>query len=110
MDTLNKAVAFGLEIAVVAAVAYWAYGAGGSPVWGIASAVVGAMLVILLWGAFAAPRAERRLSGVALLVFKAVIFGAGALALIAVSQWILAIILAGLAAGHLWYSAANDTL
>jgi hypothetical protein len=85
MSWLVHGVRFGCEIAAVVAVVWW-----GWPVLGI---VAGAA-VILLWGAWVAPKAKRRLSDPARFVLELVIFGAATVGFAAVGQTVLAVVFA----------------
>jgi hypothetical protein len=82
MSWLVNGVRFGCEIAAVVAVVWW-----GWPVLGIVAGAV----VILLWGAWVAPKAKRRLSDPARFVLELVIFGLATLAFAEVGQTVIAV-------------------
>jgi hypothetical protein len=87
---LVHGVRFACEIAAVVAFVWW-----GWPIWGIVAGVV----VIVVWGAFVAPKSARRLADPARGVLELVIFGAATAAFISVRQTVLAIVFAVAAAG-----------
>jgi hypothetical protein len=82
MSWLVNGVRFGCEIAAVVAVVWW-----GWPVLGIVAGAV----VILLWGAWVAPKAKRRLSDPARFVLELVIFGLATVAFAEVGQTVIAV-------------------
>jgi hypothetical protein len=93
MDALtlvNLAVRFLLELCVLVAVGYWGFKTGLG--WFLKTLLgIGApVLIAVLWGMFAAPRAAYRLHGFLLLAFEAVIFGSGVAALFAMKNYSLA--------------------
>lgn len=80
---LNAVLAFLLELAILVFVAWWALLLD-APWWArILLAFVLVAAIVVLWGAFAAPRARVRLPivGVGVVAVKVFVFGAGALAL-----------------------------
>jgi hypothetical protein len=82
---LNIALSFVLEIAMLAAYAYWGYHAVTGPLrWLLA--VAAPLLAAVLWGLFLAPRARRRLGSTAGIVVSAVLFLLAGLALVASAQ------------------------
>ncbi|MCW2963882.1 MAG: hypothetical protein JWO17_1134 [Actinomycetia bacterium] len=89
MSWLVHGVRFACEIAAVVAFVWW-----GWPVLGI---VLGA-IVIVVWGAFVAPKATRRLADPARAVLELVIFGAATAGFVSVGQTLLAIVFAVAAA------------
>ncbi|HEY2549534.1 MAG TPA: YrdB family protein [Streptosporangiaceae bacterium] len=78
---LNEALAFALELVVLAVLSLWGvtvgHGAAESVLLGIAAPLAGAVL----WGLFAAPRARIRLPLAGVLAVKAVVFAAAVAAL-----------------------------
>jgi hypothetical protein len=89
MSWVVHGVRFVCEIAAVVAFVWW-----GWPVLGI---VLGA-IVIVVWGAFVAPKAARRLADPARGALELVIFGAATAAFVSVGQTVLAIVFAAAAA------------
>ena len=85
MSWLVHGVRFACEIAAVAAVVWW-----GWPVLGILLGVV----VIALWGAWVAPKAQRRLPDPARLLVELGIFAVATVAFAEVDQNALAIVFA----------------
>jgi hypothetical protein len=89
---INLAVAFLLELAVLVGVGY-----AGFQLSGVLAFVVGLggpVLLALLWGAFAAPKASRPLHGAANVAFQATWFACGAVALVLAGQLVLGVSLA----------------
>ena len=78
-------VAFVLELAVLAACAVAAYQWPDRFVHRASLAVSALLVMGLLWGLFAAPRARRRLTGMASVAFRVAWFGVGVLA----TGWVL---------------------
>lgn len=96
----NAFLAFVLELAMLVFVAWWALSLD-DPMWTrllVAVVCVGALVV--LWGAFAAPKARFPLATAAVLAVKAVALGSGALALWGLGLPAAAIVFAVLAAGN----------
>lgn len=93
MKAANLALAFLLELVAVGAFAYWGFVSAASPL-NIVLAVGLAVVSIMLWGIFAAPKSTRRLKGNALLAFKLVFFALAALALILAGSEMLGIVFA----------------
>ena len=91
--------AFLLEIVAVVALAIW--GATIGPVVAVAAPV----LLVVVWGAWLAPRATHRLAAPWALIAKVVVFGLAVAALaVAVHPWLAAVV-AVLAALHLGLAA-----
>jgi len=83
----NLALRFVLELAALAALAYWGWGV----TWVIAVAAPAAWIV--LWATFGSPKARVKLSTPWRIVFEAVVFGAAAAALWAAGQEVGALVL-----------------
>ena len=81
MSAVNLTVRFACELAALAAFVWW-----GWPVVGIVAAVA----VGVVWGAFIAPKARRRLRDPLRLAVELVIFGLAVAALVAVGHPIVA--------------------
>ena len=62
LKALNSALAFGLELAMLGAIGYWAYGLDVETWLKWTLALCGPVLVAVVWGLFFAPKAARRLS------------------------------------------------
>ncbi len=94
LKAFNLGVAFLLELAMLAALAYGGFQAGSSPLlrWGLG---IGApLLAAVIWALFMAPRSNRKLAGASYLLLKTVLFGAAAIVLAAAGQTQLALIFA----------------
>ena len=87
MKAANLALRFFLELAVLAALAYWGWGV----TWVLAIAAPAAW--IALWATFGSPKARIELSTPWRIVFEAVVFGAAAAALWAAGQEVGALVL-----------------
>jgi hypothetical protein len=89
MSWLVHGVRFACEIAAIVAFVWW-----GWPVLGIVAGAV----VMVIWGAFVAPKATRRLADPARALLELVIFGAATAAFVSVGQTLVAIVFAVAAA------------
>jgi hypothetical protein len=106
LRAFNLAVAFLLELAVLAAAGYWGFQLDGSLAW---LAGLGAPVVLaLLWGRFAAPRAANALHGVAGGVFRVCWFACGAAALVVAGHPVWGITLAVVYVANSAVLAATD--
>jgi Protein of unknown function (DUF2568) len=93
IKTANLGVRFLLELAALAALAYWGSQTGPlarSIVLAIAAPLAGAVL----WGLFAAPKSRHRLRGARRLIVEIPFFGAAVAGLAATGQWVLAAVFA----------------
>jgi len=91
----NLALRFLLELAALAALAYWGWGVS----WVLAIAAPAAW--IGLWATFGSPKARVQLPDAQRIAFEAVVFGAAAVALWAAGQPVWAVVLfAGWAANR----------
>jgi len=97
LKTINLGVTFLLELAMLAALAYWGLQTDASIPLRIVLGVGASLLAALIWARFMAPKSTRRLTGTAYLALKFVLFGAAALALAAARQPTLAIVFAVIA-------------
>lgn len=90
VQALNLGVRFLLELCILGSVGYWGFATHFSWLakagWGIGIP----LLIAVLWGSFAAPKAVLPLSGLPLLAFELIIFGAAPVALVAAGQPTLA--------------------
>ena len=94
LKSINLALAFILELAMLAAFAYWGFQTGGSAVVKILLGIGIPLLVVAVWGTFMAPNSSRRLQGTGYLVVKVVLFGLAVAALIIAGQRVAGIVLA----------------
>lgn len=94
MRSVNLAMAFLLELAVLVAVAHWGFTLPTGRVLRAIVTIGAPVLMAVLWGLFAAPRASIALHGAASAAFQIAWFGVGALTLAAAGRTTLAIALA----------------
>jgi len=94
LHVLNEGLAFLLEVAAVVALSWWGFTTGGSMLLNIVLGIGAPVAAMVLWGLFAAPRARFKVALPYVLLVKAVVFGAGALALYGVDRTALAIVFA----------------
>jgi hypothetical protein len=78
VKSFNLALAFLLELCLLAALAYWGYRSGSGLIGRIALSIGLPAAVIALWGAFLAPTSRLRLHQPWLLLAKVVLFGIAA--------------------------------
>jgi hypothetical protein len=86
LRSINLALTFLLELALLAAFGFWGFQSGGSTLMKILLGIGIPLLVAVIWGIFMAPNAARRLQGGAYLALKIVLFGLGVAALIAAGR------------------------
>jgi hypothetical protein len=67
-------VAFLLELVMIGVFARWGFSLGKDTIWKYVIAIAMALLVIVLWGIFAAPKSQYRLSFTPRIVFGTVLF------------------------------------
>lgn|SRR5262249_706992 len=90
LKNANLALAFLLELCILAALGYWGFQIGVGP---IASGVLGIgapLLAAIIWGLLLAPKATVRVPGALHLVLKVVLFGLAVLALALAGRAVLA--------------------
>ena len=98
--TPNEVQRFFLELATLAALAYWGFSEFG----GVTQWVLGLgapLLVAVVWGTFMSPKASHPTVDPVRLLIEFVVFGSGVAALFAVGATLLAVLFAVLAAVHL---------
>ena len=81
LTSANLALKFLLEVAALAAFAYWGAETGGMPV-SLVLAIATPVAAAVLWGVFAAPKSSRRLPVQPRIRFELTIFTAAVLALL----------------------------
>jgi hypothetical protein len=91
LHVLNEPLAFILELAALAALAWWGFTAGGNVIVRVVLGLGTPVAAMVLWGMFAAPRARFKVALPLVLLVKAAVFGAGALALYGVDRPALAV-------------------
>jgi len=90
----NEALAFLLEVAALVAVGMWGYHVGPGTAAKLGLAVGLPVVVAVVWGLFAAPRAVVKLPLAGVLAVKAVVFAAAAVALYAAGHPVPALVFA----------------
>ena len=95
LGSANLALKFLLEVAALAAFAYWGANTGEMP-WSLLPAIVAPLAVAVLWGRFAAPKSERRLPLQPRIRFELTVFTAAVLALLAAGVPALAVLMSAL--------------
>jgi hypothetical protein len=86
----NLALRFLLELCALAALGYWGYQIGQSPLAKVALAVVAPLVAAVVWGVFIAPRATVQVPTWLWLALQALVFGAAIAGLLATGRSILA--------------------
>jgi len=94
LKNINLALAFLLELAVLAALGYWGFSTGEGTVARIGLGVGIPIVAVIVWAIFGAPRSTRRLQGFGLLILRVIFFGSAVVALLAASQPLLGIVFA----------------
>ncbi|MGW5416094.1 YrdB family protein [Actinomadura geliboluensis] len=94
---LNEGLAFVLEVAAIVALAWWGFTTGGNVVVNVVLGIGAPVGAMVLWGLFAAPRARFKVALPFILLVKAIVFSAGALAFYGVDHATLAIVFAVIA-------------
>ena len=101
MKVTNLGVRFILELCMLAALAYWGYQTGDSLPMKLVLAIGAPLVAAVVWGAFIAPRAWRRLADPARLLLELVLWIAATVSLAAAGRPTLAIIFAAVVAVNL---------
>jgi Protein of unknown function (DUF2568) len=89
MRSANLLLKFGLELAALAAFAYWGSTLHGVVV-SVAVAVASPLVAAVLWGVHAAPNSSRRLETPSRIPFELTVFTLATVALVAAKQPVLA--------------------
>ncbi len=90
----NLALAFFLELGVLAALGYWGFQTGQGTIARIALGIGAPAVAVIVWGLFGSPQAVWHLDGVFRLILEVVFFGSAAVALFAAGQHILGVMFA----------------
>jgi hypothetical protein len=98
LHVANEALAFGLELAMLAAIGWWGFESGPGRLTSALLGVGAPLAMACVWGVFAAPKARIRLPMAGVLVVKGLAFGAGAAAILALGHRGLAASFAAVAA------------
>ncbi len=96
LKTLNLALAFLLELAMLASIGYWAYQQGKSPILKWVLLIILPLAAMILWGIFAAPKSQYRLDFNARILFEIVMFSLAAFLLYKAGQSTLSLCFAAL--------------
>ena len=94
LKSINLTLAFLLELAMLAAFAYWGFQVGNTTIMKILLGIGIPLLVAAVWSIFMAPRSPKHLQGAAYLALKVVLFGLAIAALILVGNRTSSIVLA----------------
>jgi hypothetical protein len=94
LKSVNLALAFLLELALLAAFAYWGFQTGSDTLVKVILGIGTPLLVAVIWGIFMAPNSARHLQGGAYLTLKAILFGLGIAALIEAGRPTLGLVFA----------------
>lgn len=92
----NLALRLALELAALAALAYWGFHTGRSIAADVALGLGAPLVAAVVWGVFAAPNSVRRLHAGKLLAVQMAVLGAGAVALAAAGRPLLAAVFAAI--------------
>jgi hypothetical protein len=96
LKSINLLLAFLLELAMLAAYAFWGFQMGNILILKIVLGIGIPLLVVVIWSRFMAPRSPKRLQGAAYLAVKVVLFGLAIAALIMIGNAASGIVLAAL--------------
>ncbi|MFE7599356.1 DUF2568 domain-containing protein [Streptomyces sp. NPDC057494] len=97
LHVVNEGLAFLLELAALAALAWWGWEAAENVALRLLLAVAAPALAAVVWGLFAAPKARYRVPLAGVLLVKALVFGAAALALLGLERPVWAVVFAAVA-------------
>ncbi|MEF9887179.1 YrdB family protein [Streptomyces sp. P9-A4] len=86
LSVFNEGLAFLLELAALAVLAWWGWESAENTALRLLLAAAAPALAAVVWGLFAAPKARFQVSLAAVLAVKALVFGAAALALYALDR------------------------
>ena len=86
LKILNLALRFGLELAMLVIFGFWGFKMGSTPLMRWVLGIGAPLLAAVIWGLWMAPRARRRLHGVAFLMVELVLFGLAGWALYSTGQ------------------------
>jgi hypothetical protein len=94
LKNANVALAFLLELGVLAALAYWGWTVGPNITAKVALAVGAPVVAISIWAIYGAPRSSRQLKGLWYWLLRVIFDAAGALALVAAGLRLAGVIFA----------------
>jgi Protein of unknown function (DUF2568) len=90
----NLALAFLMELCVLAALAFWGFSTGSGTLTKIALGIGAPVLAIIVWALLGAPKGPWHLEGIWYLLLKIVFFGSAALALYVAGQHVWGVVFA----------------
>ena len=96
----NLALAFLLELCVLAALAFWGFSTGSGMLTKIVLGIGVPATAIILWALFGAPKGRWHLKGIWYLLLKIIFFGSAILALNTAEQHVLAVVFALIFVGN----------
>jgi hypothetical protein len=88
----NLALAFFLELCVLAALGYWGFQTGQGTIARIGLGIGAPAVAVVVWALFGAPNSAWRLQGSWLLTLRVVFFGSAAVALFTAGQRVLGVV------------------
>src|SRR5689334_7953899 len=94
LKNANLALAFFLELAVLAGLGYWGFYTGQGTLAKIGLGIGVPMVAVVVWAFFGAPQAAWRLQGPWFLILRVIFFGSAAAALFTASQRVLGVVFA----------------
>src|SRR6516165_9724484 len=87
----NLALAFFLELGVLAALGFWGFQTGQGTIARIALGIGAPAVAVVVWALFGSPLATWHLDGIFRLILEVVFFGSAAVALFAAGQHVLGV-------------------
>jgi hypothetical protein len=94
LKNANLALAFFLELAVLAALGYWGFHTGQGRLARIGLGIGVPLVAVIVWALFGAPQATWHLQGFWFVILQVVFFGSAVVALFAASQRVLGTVFA----------------
>ena len=91
LKNANLALAFFLELGVLAALGYWGFQTGQGTIAKIGLGIGAPVLAVVIWWLFGAPQAMWHLNGVFRLLLEVIFFGSVAVALYAAGQHVMGV-------------------
>jgi hypothetical protein len=94
LKNVNPALAFLLELGVLAALVFWGFSSGSGTLAKIVFGIGAPVLAIIIWALLGAPNAPWHLEGIWYLLLRIVFFGSAAVALYVAGQHVLGVVFA----------------
>ncbi|HYL42144.1 MAG TPA: YrdB family protein [Ktedonobacteraceae bacterium] len=94
LKNANLALAFFLELGVLATLGYWGFYTGQGTLARIGLGIGAPAVAVVVWGIFGAPRSTWRLRGFRFLILRVIFFGSAAIALFVAGQRVLSVVFA----------------